>query len=151
MKFKRDFPDLDFCSKLQWVNAHEGVSTDGVRPTVEVSCSPLFGGKKGYWSPQDLFVFSVNACVLTTFATLAEEYELPFRSYKSDARGIATIQKDGYRFVRIDLYPEIEVADERTRKRTERLIHVAARTCMITRSFQGEVRVFPTLTVIDND
>ena len=149
MKYKREFPDLVFRTKIRWRENHEGVSTIGELPPVEVACSPYFGGGGGKWAPQDLFVFSVNACVMTTFLSLAEEYELPFSSYGSDAEGVAAIARDGYRFVTVTIHPRIEVPDERSRKRALRLIHLSGKTCMITRSFTGDVAVVPEVTVVD--
>ena len=149
MKYKREFHDLMFRSKVRWRENHEGVSMSEDFPRVEVSCSPHFGGQGGFWSPQDLFIFSINACVMTTFISLAEEYDLPFSSYSSDAEGVASITRDGYRFSTVNVHPIIEVPDERSGKRAARLIQLAGKTCMITRSFTGDVVVVSEVNVLD--
>jgi hypothetical protein len=57
---------------VRWTGEKRGVSTANGKPPIDVATPPEFQGHEGIWSPEDLFVSSVNACVMMTFLAFAE-------------------------------------------------------------------------------
>ena len=48
---------------VKWTEQKKGVITCGGKPEIQVATPPEFKGHEGIWSPEDLFVASVNVCV----------------------------------------------------------------------------------------
>ena len=61
------------------------------KPDLEVSSPPEFKGEAGIWTPEDLFVGALNACILMTFVAFATQKGLEFASYECRAEGQAGI------------------------------------------------------------
>lgn len=62
------------------------IACDG-NPDLQVAALPEFKEHEGIWSPEDLFVASVNVYVMSTFLALAEWAGVAFASYQSEAVG----------------------------------------------------------------
>jgi organic hydroperoxide reductase OsmC/OhrA len=124
---------------LRWTAGHRGVMSTPGKPEVEVACPPEFGGEAGHWSPEDLFVSSVNVCLMTTFLSIAERERIDLISYESGATGLATIAGGNLRFVEITVRPKIVVRDGRSRERSARALEKAPSLCMVTLSIKPEV------------
>jgi organic hydroperoxide reductase OsmC/OhrA len=66
----------------------EGIIESGNKPSIELSTPVEFGGKPGVWTPEELLVASVNACIMTTFSYYAGKRGFKFISYESSSEGI---------------------------------------------------------------
>lgn len=124
---------------VRWAAEHRGVMSAPGKPEVEVACPPEFGGEAGHWSPEDLFVSSVNVCLMTTFISIAERERIEFISYESGASGLATIAGRELRFVEITIKPKIVVRDERSREKSARALEKARSLCMVTLSIKPQM------------
>jgi organic hydroperoxide reductase OsmC/OhrA len=52
---------------LRWTGEKKGRLSSKGKPDIEVACPPEFGGHPDIWSPEDLFLSSVEVCTMTTF------------------------------------------------------------------------------------
>jgi len=66
----------------------KGILIAAEKPDIEVASPPEFGGPGGTWSPEDLLVASVNACIMTTFLFFAKKDNIPVSFYESEAEEI---------------------------------------------------------------
>ncbi|MBP2678710.1 MAG: putative Peroxiredoxin OsmC, partial [Deltaproteobacteria bacterium] len=73
---------------VRWTGEKKGSMTVSGKPPVEVATPPEFKGHEGIWSPEDLYVASVNACIMTTFLAFAGRAGLAFEEYESEAEGL---------------------------------------------------------------
>ncbi len=74
------------------------VRTPGA-PAVDVSSPPEFQGEAGMWTPETLFVASVNACFVLTFLAIARLSKLDVVSMRASAQGKLE-KSDGARSIR---------------------------------------------------
>jgi organic hydroperoxide reductase OsmC/OhrA len=82
-----------------------GMLSSTGKPDIQVSTPPEFKGHEGIWSPEDLFVASVNVCVMSTFLALAERAGLAFMSYESDAEGRVELAEGKLQVTSVTLIP----------------------------------------------
>jgi len=72
-------------TSVRWTGRKTGEASSPGKPSLAVATPPEFKGHEGFWSPEDLFVASVDACVMTTFLALAERAGVSFAAYESEA------------------------------------------------------------------
>ncbi len=117
------------------------------KPAIAVATPPEFKGHAGVWSPEDLFVSSVNTCLLSTFLFFAEREGLTFKDYTCEAQGVLEKTAAGLMFTKIELRPRVVVSSEEDALRVRRLLEQAESNCLISRSIKSAVSVQPTVEV----
>jgi organic hydroperoxide reductase OsmC/OhrA len=136
-----------FRTSVDWTSRRSGILGAEGKPVLQTSSPPEFKGQAGRWTPEDLFVAAINACMMTTFASFAERLGLPVVSYRSEAEGLLEFVDGGYRFTRVVLRPSVTVADAAALAPTATAIHDAHDACLIGRSVLAEVVVKERLEV----
>src|ERR1700694_1850801 len=63
------------------------------KPALPVASPPEFRGQPGTWTPEDLFVASIEVCLMLTFVGIAEKRGLRVASYESTAEGLLEWQQ----------------------------------------------------------
>ena len=53
----------------------------------------------------------------------------------------------GFQFTKIDLYPEVTIADEEERERAEQVLETSKKYCLVTNSMTSEITLNPTVKV----
>ena len=118
--------------------------------TLEVSSDPAFRGDPALLNPEQLVVAAASSCQLLSFLAVAARARLDVVSYRDDATAEMPEDEEPMRIVRIDLHPQVVLADtDRPRPTEERLLHlteVAHRECFIANSLRTEVAVHPAFT-----
>ena len=113
-----------------------------------MSSDPAFRGDPARLNPEQLLVLAASSCQLLSFLAVAARARLDVVSYTDDATAEMPEHDPPMRIVRIDLHPEIVLADtDRPRPTADRLAHlseVAHRECFIANSLRSEVAVHPT-------
>ncbi|MBM2841990.1 MAG: putative Peroxiredoxin OsmC, partial [Bacteroidetes bacterium] len=77
-----------YTTGLTWVEGKVGTLASDGKPLIQISSPPEFKGLAGFWTPEDLFVGSVEMCQMLTFIGIAQKQQVPFVSYRSSAKGI---------------------------------------------------------------
>lgn len=125
-------------------------STEDALPRLEVASPPEFGGPKGTWSPEHLFVASISACLMTTFRAIAQVSGLEVVEYRDDAIGHLQRGDDRlYRIDRVTLRPRVVVADESAIPKAARLLEKAEKVCLVSRSVTSEIDFQPVVLASD--
>lgn len=135
-------------TKLQWIDDRAGLLQSEGKPDLRVASPPEFKGEEGVWTPEDLFVASIEICTLTTFTAFAQRRELEIISYTSEAEGVLEFVNGKYKFTKIILKPVISVDSSDAVALTEKTIHDAHRSCFIANSVQAEIVVEPVVKVM---
>lgn len=145
MKAKTTYKTFWYESEVRWEANRRGKICSTDKPEVKISSPPAFKGEAGMWTPEDLFVASVNACTMTTFLAYAHHKNLPLVGYESDAEGLLEHVEGKYRFTKIVLHPHIEVKSEDAIPQARQILEDAHKDCLITNSTTAEVELFPLI------
>jgi organic hydroperoxide reductase OsmC/OhrA len=136
-----------YSTRLRWTSEKKGILSCDGKPDIGVACPPEFGGHPGIWSPEDMFIGSIELCTLTTFLWLAGRQGLDILSYASEAEGTAKIVEGAMRFTEIVVTPVVEVSDKADVIKAERFFGQINKYCMITNSVIPEVLIRPVVRV----
>jgi organic hydroperoxide reductase OsmC/OhrA len=117
-------------------------------PSVEVDAPVDFKGSGTAWSPEQLFVASVDTCFMMTFLAVAENSRLEFVSFSSTARGkLERVEGAGYQITEIGIVPRVVLRSGGDLGRTSRILEKAAKSCLISNSIKTTVKVEPEIYV----
>ena len=143
---KPRFKSFTYRTSLDDVRGRSAMMHSGGKPAVAVSSPLEFKGDPSLWSPEDLFVASVEVCLMLTFVGLAEKEGVRYVSYTSTAEGLLQWQDDGYRFTRVVVRPSILVDDAGTISAVHRILEKAHETCLVARSIRSFVEIEPSVS-----
>jgi organic hydroperoxide reductase OsmC/OhrA len=130
-----------------WRGERAGMLSADGKPTIRVASPPEFNGEAGVWTPEDLFVASVETCHMATFIAFAAQKELPVVSYESHANGVLEFIEGDYRFTRIVIFPTIVVANSEAESQVHAILREAQKHCLVANSIASIVEVNPTIMV----
>jgi organic hydroperoxide reductase OsmC/OhrA len=131
-------------SKIEWKGAKEGDLRAAALAPIVLGAPPEFNGREGTWSPEHLFVASVNGCFMLTFLAIAENSKLPLFSYSSSARGkLEKVQGGGYQITEITIKPTVVIASAEDLARMPRILEKAKENCFVTNSIKSVVQLEP--------
>src|SRR6266571_2368301 len=125
------------------------VQAEGVLPSISFSAPPEFLGEPGLWTPEHFLVAAVASCFVSTFSGIAEKSRLEFAPFNLDAEGVLGNENGIWRFTEIKLRPVVTVLKEEDRDRAIRLLEKAEKSCLIARSLQCKVVLFPAVKIED--
>src|SRR6266705_4659511 len=123
------------------------VQAEGVLSSISFSAPPEFLGEPGRWTPEHFLVAAVASCFVSTFSGIAEKSRLEFASFNLDAEGMLDNEDGIWRFTEIKLRPVVTVLKEEDRDRAIRLHEKAEKSCLIARSLQCKVALFPAVEI----
>jgi peroxiredoxin-like protein len=123
------------------------VHAEGVLSSISFSAPPEFLGEPGRWTPEHFLVAAVASCFVSTFSGIAEKSRLKFASFNLDAEGMLGNEDGIWRFTEINLRPVVTVLEEEDRDRAIRLLEKAEKSCLIARSLQCKIALFPAVKI----
>ena len=132
---------------LKWLGEKKGVLSSLDKPDIEIATPPEFRGHPGIWTPEDLFVSSVNNCIMTTFLYYAEKEGIEFLSYESHAEGIVEMTDGRLVFSEIRILPQVSVLSPDDAGKIKSLINLSEKNCLISNSIKSRVEVIPEIKV----
>jgi len=134
-------------NSIKWQSEKKGLLSSFGKPDIEVATPPEFKGHPGFWTPEDLFVASVNSCIMTTFLYYAEKQGIELVSYKSQAEGVLEFKEGRLIFIKIKVKPLIFVKRDSDIQKTKKMIELAEKNCLISNSIKCEVKVLPEIKI----
>ncbi len=123
------------------------VHAEGILPAISFSPPPEFQGEVGRWTPEHFLVAAVASCFISTFEGIAQTSYLEFGSLRLSAEGVLAKEDSGWRFTEIRLRPTVTVRKEEDRDRAVRLLEKAEKSCLVARSLECKVTVFPAVKI----
>ncbi len=130
---------------VTWTEQRKGIMSGAGKPDIQVATPPEFKGHEGIWSPEDLFVASVNICVMSTFLAFAERAGLRFTGYESEAEGRLELVEGKFQFTSITVRPTITLAADGDATKARELIEKAEANCVISNSVKARVTLEPAI------
>lgn len=133
-------------AEVEWKGERRGELRSRNLPTLEVAAPPEFQGHERAWTPEHLYVASVDSCFMTTFLALAENSKLAILSFCCSAVGrLEKIEGAGYRMTEIVLKPRLVIRSSRDLERAARILEKAKESCLISNSVRTTVKVEPEI------
>jgi len=134
-------------NSIKWQSEKRGLLLSSGKPDIEVATPPEFRGHPGIWTPEDLFIASVNACIMTTFLYYAEKEGIRFLSYESQAEGTLEWIEGRLVFSEIEVKPFVSVRQNSDVQKVRQIIEASKKSCLISNSIKCEVKVFPEIKI----
>jgi len=134
-------------TKVVWKNEKIGILKSKGKPDIEVACPPEFGGHEGIWSPEDLFVASVEVCLMTTFLWLANKEKIHINSYVSNARGIVEIVENIPKITTVKVKINARIKSENDRGKIEKIVSKLKQGCLVSNSINTKITIKSEITV----
>ncbi len=147
MEVKKAYKAFRYQNEVRWRSDRRGKTCSSGKPDLEISSPPEFKGEAGFWTPEDLFVASVSSCIMMTFVAYAKHKALEFVTYESEAEGLLENVDGKYRFTEIVLHPHVSVKSSEDLERAREILDHAHKSCFVSNSITGAVRVFPDIRV----
>jgi len=120
-----------YTTEVEWTGDRHGDLRAPVLPQLQVDAPPEFKGHDGVWTPEHLFVASVNSCFMTTFLAIAENSKLDFVSFKANARGkLEKLDGHGFMMTEITLHPKLMISHQRDAERATRILEKRKNTSL---------------------
>ena len=130
---------------VTWQGEKKGLLSAADRPDIQLATPPEFRGHPGIWTPEDMFVASVNSCIMTTFLYFAGRMDIQLVSYRSTAEGTVASQPDGLLFTEVTVKPHVTVASAEDREKAQEALERSEKSCLISRSIKAVVAVRPRI------
>jgi peroxiredoxin-like protein len=130
---------------LKWTEQKKGIISCAGKPDIQTATPPEFKGHEGIWSPEDLFVSSVEICTMTTFLAFAERSGLLFQSYESEAEGRLELIDGKFQFTTVTIKPRIVLRSEADREKAREVLEKAEANCLISNSIKARVSLVPAI------
>ncbi|MBN1869518.1 MAG: OsmC family protein [Candidatus Omnitrophica bacterium] len=124
---------------LVWQGERKGLLSSSGKPDLEVATPPEFRGHPGRWTPEDLFVASINICIMTTFLFFAEKRQLPLLSYKSEGQGKLEKIDNKFMFSEIQINLQLKVEKGYSVDTVKEILALSEKNCLISNSIKAEV------------
>ncbi|HTN73289.1 MAG TPA: OsmC family protein [Methylomirabilota bacterium] len=133
-------------TEIDWQREKEGQLRGPGLPPLTVGAPPEFNGREGNWTPEHLFVASVNTCFMLTFLAIAENSKLPMVSFSSTAKGkLEKVEGAGYQITEIVIKPRVVIGSHQDLARMPRILEKAKENCFVTASIKSRVKVEPEI------
>ncbi len=126
---------------VKWTGQKMGVASSPGKPDIPVATPPEFKGHENIWSPEDLFVASVNVCVMTTFLAFAERAGLTFTDYESEAEGRLELVDGKFQVTSVALKPKVTLKTGEDAGKAKELLAKAEANCLISNSVKANITV----------
>ena len=130
---------------VRWRQQKLGEISSAGKPDLQVATPPEFKGHEGVWSPEDLFVASINVCVMSTFLAFAERAGLAFGSYQSEAEGRVELVEGKLQVTSVVLKPTVTVTAPGDVDKAKEILHKAETNCLVSNSVKTRVTMEPTV------
>ncbi len=137
----------EYHTGLKWTEAKKGVLSSTDKPDIQVATPPEFRGHPGCWTPEHLFVSSIQTCIMTTFLAITDKRELKINSYQSEVTGKVQMVDNVFRFSEVKVFPKIVIPSEIESNEISKAIARAEEKCLVSNSLVTKVMVEPIIEV----
>lgn len=101
-----------YTNSVVWEEARMGDLSAEDKPTLKVATPPEFQGHPGIWTPEDLYVASANACLMSTFINYGRQEKGAFTAYECEGKGTLEMMDGRLILTNIVLSPKITIAPD---------------------------------------
>ncbi len=133
-------------TEIDWTKEKEGQIKGPTLPTVNVGAPPEFKGREGQWTPEHLFIASINTCFMLTLLAIADNSKLRLASFSSLAKGkLEKVTGAGYQITEVVIKPKVVIASVEDLGRISEVLEKAKEHCLISNSIKSTVKLEPEI------
>jgi peroxiredoxin-like protein len=131
-------------TEIEWKGEKDLKLTGGKLPVRDAGAPPEFKGRADHWSPEHLFVASLNSCYVLTLLAIAEFSKISLLSVSSTAKGkLEKVQGNSYQVTEIVVKPRIVIASANDLVRMPRILEKAKENCFVSNSIKSAIKIEP--------
>lgn len=93
-----------------------------------------YGGSTDTLNPEELFVASINSCVMLVFYHFVKKLNVDVTSYSATAEGTVEKTANGLRFTKVAIRAEVTIGDSSAAKKINELRDLAEKYCLVSNS-----------------
>ena len=147
MPAKKAYKSFRYNNHLRWNGARRGKMSAAGKPDVDIGSPPEFKGEPGIWSPEDLLVGALNACLMLTFVSLAHSKGVAFSAYESAAEGSLENVDGKFLITEVSVQPNVVLKSDRDLETARTIMGQVEEHCFISNSIKAKVKLAPQLRV----
>ena len=132
---------------ITWSEEKKAFLCSSGEQTIEIAASQESKKHEDMWTPEELFVASVQGFIKDAFVDYAKRSNFEFLSYESEAEGVMEKVEDKLMFTEITIKPYIVVASSSQVEEANELIGLAKDNCFIFSSIAAMIMVYPEISV----
>ena len=136
-----------YTNSLRWKGEKRGLLSSLGKPDIEIATPPEFRGHPGIWTPEDLFIASVNSCIMTTFLYYAQKEGIELVSYESQAEGVLEWIEGRLIFSEIKIKPLVFIRRNSDIQKVKVILEASEKNCLISNSIKCKVKVSPEIKI----
>jgi len=144
---KKAYKSFRYNNSLVWNNGRRGRTSAPGKPEMDVGSPPEFKGEPGLWSPEELLVGALNACLMLTFVAMAQSKGVEFAAYDSAAEGLLENVDGRYRITEVSVRPSIVLKSQADLEAARTIMNEVEKNCFISNSITAKVNLVPQLRV----
>lgn len=142
----KEQPAFFYETEVEWKGERRGDLRSPSLPGLAVAAPPEFQGHEGLWTPEHLYVASVNVCFMTTFVAIAQNSKLEIASFCASAKGkLEKVEGAGFQITEIILRPRVLVRSPADLGRAARILEKAEKACLVSNSIKTTVKLEPQI------
>jgi len=101
---------------------------------IPVGPPPAYGGSTDTLNPEELFVASINSCLMLVFYHFANQRKVEITRYHSQAVGKVEKTKNGLRFTEVLVQAELNLNNPEQSREVNKLAELAEKYCLVSNS-----------------
>ena len=131
-------------TEVEWTGAKDLKLSGAKQPAIAAGAPPEFDGREANWSPEHLFVASLNTCYVLTLIAIAEFSKVALVSFSSTAKGkLEKLPGSGYQITEIVVKPKVVLASAGDLSRMPRILEKAKESCFVSNSIKSTIKIEP--------
>jgi organic hydroperoxide reductase OsmC/OhrA len=147
METKKAHKSFRYKNSLVWKSARRGRTSAPGKPEIDIGSPPEFRGEPGVWSPEELLVGALNACLMLTFVALAQSKGTQLVAYESAAEGLLENVDGKYRISEISVQPSLVLKSQADLDAARAIMAETEENCFISNSITAKVKLAPQFRV----
>ena len=147
METKKSYKSFRYRNDLVWKSARRGAMSSLGKPELEVGSPPEFRGDPGVWTPEEMYVGALNACLMLTFLAFADRKGLGLVAYETSAEGLLEHVDGRYRVTEVTVQPSVVVKSEADLEAVREIMGKIEENCFISNSITAQVKLEPRFRV----
>jgi organic hydroperoxide reductase OsmC/OhrA len=129
---------LKFKAKVAWDGSEGGKSIAKNQVVYRFDTPKEFGGKAERTSPEEIFISSIGACLITTFLFFRKKIKFPMKSLRVDVNGkLDHKNSEGYRVREINASLIVEIENSQSIHKIQKCFDLTEKFCPISQSLKN--------------
>jgi organic hydroperoxide reductase OsmC/OhrA len=144
---KQAYKSFRYKNSLVWTGARRGRASAPGKPDIDIGSPPEFRGEPGVWSPEELLVGALNACLMLTFISMAQSKRVEFVAYESAAEGVLENIDGKFQITEVSVQPSLVLRSQADLESARTIMDEVEEHCFISNSIKAKVKLEPQFRV----